>query len=321
MRKTLLFLFLFFLLNNIYAQNLIPFYKQGNFGLCDYDGNIVIEPIYDYVTFYKKDIEGYLIQKNGRYGLLDKNLKVIFEPQFTNTISKIENRYVVENSNSVEYYSSETFKLISIETLTNENNFISHRPYSPRKEEEIFTHNRASVLKAFLVKTKLAENKYRVVDNNGTFFSIYDNETNKKIGIFLPKSEIFFIDDENSTYFGPRWIPSKQKYFLQVETKFGISVIDEDKNVVLPEKSNTSYFINSNHIEIYENNGNIETKLLYILNSKKIIENKYDGFRFAETIFVKNKPFDIFLTDKVNRKTNYYDKCFIGENGKEFFVD
>jgi len=320
MKKIILLTLIITAINNVFAQNLIPYYKKGYFGLCDIEGEILVEPIYSYVSFFNEKNDGYSIKKNGLYGLLNKDLKIIFEPISKSPIFKTNNQYVVQHSDKIEYYSEKDLKLISTRLISEKNNSIGFPKVEIRNEEEFFDHNNESVLLAFLKKNKLKTNKnnrYRIVGANGTYFEIYDND--KSIGIFLPKSNKFFIDDKENSYENPKWIPSQKKYYLIQTNSTGTQVIDENKNTILPEKTNTSYYIQTNHIEITEKLKDTEIKSLYILNSKKFIENKYDGFRFVKTIYLTNQAFDIFLTEESNIYTNYIDKLFIGENGKEYF--
>jgi hypothetical protein len=58
-------------------RQLVPFKNNGLFGFMDFDGNQIIEPIYDYLGFYNEGLA--VAAKNGKYGYIDKGNNVIID--------------------------------------------------------------------------------------------------------------------------------------------------------------------------------------------------------------------------------------------------
>ena len=58
-------------------RQLVPFKKSNLFGFMDFDGNQIIDPIYEYLGFYNEGLA--VAVKNGKYGYIDKGNNVIID--------------------------------------------------------------------------------------------------------------------------------------------------------------------------------------------------------------------------------------------------
>jgi hypothetical protein len=58
-------------------RQLVPFKNNGLFGFMDFEGNQIIEPIYEYLGFYNEGLA--VAVKNGKYGYIDKGNNVIID--------------------------------------------------------------------------------------------------------------------------------------------------------------------------------------------------------------------------------------------------
>lgn len=58
-------------------RQLVPFKQDSLFGFMDYEGNQIIEPMYDYLGFFTEGLA--VAAKNGKYGYIDKGNNIIID--------------------------------------------------------------------------------------------------------------------------------------------------------------------------------------------------------------------------------------------------
>ncbi len=84
---------------NLYEQlnkinNYIVF-KKGKYGVMDLKGNIIIEPIYDYISTNINVIEGFwFCRKDNKYGVIDISGKIVIDFKYSNLFVSQSKKYI-----------------------------------------------------------------------------------------------------------------------------------------------------------------------------------------------------------------------------------
>ncbi|NML22266.1 hypothetical protein HHL16_15385 [Pseudoflavitalea sp. G-6-1-2] len=307
------------------AQYLIPYNQNGQFGLCNTEGELKLTPQYQSVGFFNKELNGYLIEKESRYGLLDKDLKpVIPAISIAPLASSGEWLVVFVSENEFHYYSKTTFQLVNKKTIGNQNNSGPVMPYDPNMANSPnFGWSREQVMLLFMEKHGNKSKEYHVVDATG-YFQINEVEENgkgKPIGLFLARTKSFMLNNADSVrYISATWVPAKQTYYVIAKTGPEQYVTDANKAIVFPRKQYSRLYIMPEYIGFTADSiDNKKTANYYIINSGKVIENKFSDFRHTRTLTIDNRRFDIFSVTINNYYQHKSQRVLIGENGKPYF--
>lgn len=307
------------------SQNLIPYNNNGKIGLCDIDGKILLDPIYDNVNFYSTKTKGYSVQKDGKYGLFNVDLKLVIPFISVKPIVENNNGYIIYPSVKEIHQYSNTYQFIKslgLPKAAQNSRLYSISPSENNAEPQLY--NNDDVLQLFRQKYAKKQQKYHVVEANNTYFDISENLESGKyvnVGLFLPKIKTFFINTPEEIYKTATWNPSTSQYYILVKNGNNQSVIDQNKTIIFPSKEYSGLFVNQSYIG-YKDKNDTSTKSVthyFIINSGKTIKNQFSSFDPIKTLTIDGKNFDIFLATINNYKTHQSESVYIGENGKQYF--
>ncbi len=86
-----------------YEENVLKYQKDGKYGLIDFDGREIVEPIYDNIYAMPGIENSIIIETNGKKGLVNAvTEQIIIEPKYleiTSLSESYENGYIVKNEN------------------------------------------------------------------------------------------------------------------------------------------------------------------------------------------------------------------------------
>ena len=86
-----------------YEENVLKYQKDGKYGLIDFDGRKIVEPIYDNIYAMPGIENSIIIETNGKKGLVNAvTEQIIIEPKYleiTSLSESYENGYIVKNEN------------------------------------------------------------------------------------------------------------------------------------------------------------------------------------------------------------------------------
>lgn len=304
------------------AQNLIPFNDNGRYGLCDTEGKILLEPVYSDTYFFSSKINGYSVKKDGKYGLLNKDLKVVIPFISLEPISKTADGYVIFFSEKELHYYSKDYRFLKKRTVENmPDSYGSVMVDYTSGNSDNYTNEK--VLELFKKKYSKKE-EYNVVSVNSTYYSICSQNGSGKcspLAVFLPKSSAFLINDGEKEYTNVTWDPGSSKYYIIVKSAAKEYVIDQDQKTVFPAKEYERLYVLKNYIGFKEKNSSSKKSVThyFILNSGVTIENKFSSFDPVKSLSVKGKNFDVFKATINNYDSHKSQNVFIGENGKQYF--
>ncbi|MDF2930952.1 MAG: hypothetical protein K0R36_283 [Chryseobacterium sp.] len=303
------------------AQNLIPFNDNGKYGLCDTEGKILLEPIYSDTDFFSSKTNGYSVKKDGKYGLLNKDLKAVIPFISVEPISKTADGYAVYFSEKELHYYSNDYQLLKKRVLESTPN--TYSPVTAEYANQSDSYTNEKVLELF--KKKYAKKgTYNVVSANNTYYSICSENENGKcspLAVFLPRISAFLINDGEKEYKSVTWNPGTSKYYILVQTGTKEYVIDQDQKTVFPAKEYERLYVMKNYIGYKEKNSSSKKSIThyFILNSGVTVENKFSSFDPAKSLSVNGKNFDVFKAKINNYDSHQSQNVYIGENGKQYF--
>ena len=74
--------------NNLwYEENVLRVQKDGKYGLINLDGKVLQEPQYEEITAVSGIKNAFKVRKDNLYGIVDNEGKVIVQPQYTDIIN------------------------------------------------------------------------------------------------------------------------------------------------------------------------------------------------------------------------------------------
>ncbi|ASK29049.1 hypothetical protein CEY12_02520 [Chryseobacterium sp. T16E-39] len=305
-------------------DNLIPYNKNGVFGLCDIKGDIKVKPQYSNISFFNERTGGYIIRNYEKYGLINKQLKEVIPPNSSEPIfSAGENRVGAVIGNEIIFYDKNSFQEVKrqkIEPSNQEPGMPITAQYPDRTGP-----SREEVIALFKKKygNKYKAERFNAVSANETYFDleVFAEGKSKSIGLFLPKTNTFLLDEGDNTYSSAVWIPSKNSYYITViDTTKRKSVITEDKKVIFEPKEYKRLYVMPTYIGYSEpNESSDKAANYYIINSGKAIKNQFSDFRSSGLLTVDGKGFQVFSADIENPDLHKSQKIYIGENGEQYF--
>lgn len=304
------------------AQNLIPYNKNGKYGLSDTKGNLKVEPQYTYISFYKEKLKGYSIENNGRFGLMSKNLQIVIpltadQPIFDNGehfIAKVGRELIYFDSNYKEV------KRQQLDTSEQKNGLVYPADYPPQ-----LGYSREEVLSLFKEQygTKYTSEHLNIVVANNTYFIIESlAEGKRKIeGLFLPKTKAFLLNNDQTNYRSAVWVPSKNDYYISItDTANHKGVMTQDGKTIFELKDYPYLAVMPNYIA-YTEPGDTSGKIAfyYIISTGKPLKNEFSYFRYFTSILDDGKPFEVFSSTVNNPRLQKGEQVFIGENGTKYY--
>lgn len=313
---------IFVLINlNLSAQNLIPFNDSGKYGLCDIEGKLLLEPKYDETRFFSAKTNGYAVQENGKYGLMDKDLKLVIPFLSINPISESKDGYLVYISDKEVQYYSKNYQLTQKKNL--ESRTGTYGPLETIKDEDFSDSYSNEKVLALFNKKYPNKGKINVISANNTYYELCSKTEGdcNPLGVFLPRISVFLMNNEKDVYKNVTWNPTISKYIILVKNGSEEYVIDQDKKVIFPSKEYDRLYIQKNYIGYKDKNSSSKKSVThyYIISSGATIENKFSAFNPAKTLTIDGRKFEIFRATINNYKTHRSDNVYIGENGKSYF--
>ncbi|MBV6881448.1 WG repeat-containing protein [Epilithonimonas ginsengisoli] len=313
---------IFVLINlNLSAQNLIPFNDGGKYGLCDIEGKLLLEPKYDETRFFSAKTNGYAVQENGKYGLMDKDLKLVIPFLSINPISESKDGYLVYISDKEVQYYSKNYQLTQKKNL--ESRTGTYGPLETIKDEDFSDSYSNEKVLALFNKKYPNKGKINVVSANNTYYELCSKTEGdcNPLGVFLPRISVFLMNNEKDVYKNVTWNPTISKYIILVKNGSEEYVIDQDKKVIFPSKEYDRLYIQKNYIGYKDKNSSSKKSVThyYIISSGTTIENKFSAFNPAKTLTIDGRKFEIFRATINDYKTHRSDNVYIGENGKSYF--
>ena len=314
-------LIIFFISLNLTAQNLIPFNNGGKYGLCDIEGKLLLDAKYDETRFFSTKTNGYAVQENGKYGLMDKDLKLVIPFLSINPISESKDGYLVYISDKEVQYYSKNYQLTQKKTL--ENRTGNHGPLESVKDDDFSDSYSNEIVLALFNKKYPGKGKINVVSADNTYYELCSKtESNcKPLGIFLPRTSVFLMNNEKDEYKNVTWNSTISKYIILVKNGSEQYVIDQDKKVIFPSKEYDRLYIQKNYIGYKAKNSSSKKSVThyYIISSGTTIENKFSSFDLAKTLMIDGRKFEVFRATINDYKNHRSDHVYIGENGKSYF--
>nr|WP_314492436.1 WG repeat-containing protein [uncultured Chryseobacterium sp.] len=304
------------------AQNLIPYNNNGKYGLCDTEGKIALEPVYDDTRFFSSEINGYPIKKDGKYGVLNKDLKTVIAFISIAPVTENTDGYTVYFSENELHYYSKNYQLVKKRMIDNMPN--SYGPVTTSGSDHYSDHfTNEKVLELFKKKYS-KKGAYQVVAANSTYYSICSENTSGKCistAVFLPRTTTFLLNNEEKEYQNVTWNPGTSKYYIIVKNGTKEYVIDQDEKIIFPEKEYERLYVVKNYIGYKEKNSASEKNVThyFMISSGKTIENKFSSFDPAKSLMIDGKNFDIFKAKVNNYDLHKSQDVYIGENGKQYF--
>jgi hypothetical protein len=304
------------------AQNLIPYNDNGKYGLCDINGKIELEPIYSDTNFFSVKTNGYAVQKDGKYGLLNKDLKIVIPFVSIEPITGNDNGYVIYFSENELHYYSKSYQLVKKRML--EQTSESYGPVTADYASDTPDHfTNEKVLELFKKKYP-KKGKYNVVSANNTYYRICSENENGEcisLAVFLPKISVFLINNEQKEYQSVTWNPGTSMYHILVKNGTKEYVIDQNEKTVFPAKEYDRLYVLKNYIGYKDKNSSSKKSVThyFIISSGVTIENKFSSFDPVKSLLIDGKNFDIFKAKINNYDLHQSQDVYIGENGKPYF--
>lgn len=235
-----------------YEENILKFKKDGKYGLIDFEGKIIAEATYDNIYALSGIKDTLIVEKDGKKGLINnKTREIIINPEYTEIISisdNHENGYIVKN------------ELNKFGLIANDKTQILEEKYDDIK--------------------RVTGNGYYVVVENGKV------EVVDKTGSVILDKGFDSIEE------------IKVDNFVIIKNgKYG--VIDKDGNsIISPEYENIKIATTDSYIAQKEGKVGIIKK-----DETNLIDFEYERISYIETA-------DFFQAEKENYKTDIIDRNF-----------
>jgi len=294
-----------------YEDNLLKFQKNGKFGLIDFEGKIIIEPEYDNIYALDGIEKSIIIEKDGKKGLVNTSLGEIIIPAEYNEISSLtesyENGYIVKNNQG-------KFGIIGADKKK-----ILEEKYDDIKH--ITGNNYYVVVESGV--TEVIDSTGQVVLNSG-FDSIEGIDINNFI--IIKNSNYGVITKEGETLIEPIYSNIKYAfsnyYIVQKDGKYGI--VDIQNNSLIDNKYENIIYVKEADLfeaetedfktDLIDRNFNVV--LENIIVSELNIENGYMRVREDNEYTYYNFK----LEEKTNKEVLSTNTLFlVKENGKYGF--
>ena len=238
--------------NYWYEDNILKFKKDGKYGLIDFDGKIIIEPNYDKIYALQGIENSIVIEKDGKKGLVNnKTGEIVLEAKYIE-ISSInknhEDGYIVKNS------------LNKYGLIANDKTKILEFKYDEIK--------------------KIARNNYYVVVENGVV-EVINSEGTAILNSGFDSIEGIKVD----------------KFIIIKDGKYG--VIDKNGNIVIaPEYENLKFGTSDSYIAQKDGKTGIINK-----EGNNVINFEYERINYIESA-------DFFEAENLNNTTDIIDRNF-----------
>lgn len=326
MMRLIVFFVLINALSIVNAQELIPYNKNEKFGLCDIHGKLKVEPQYHSLSFFNPKLNGYSIEKDEKYGLMDRNLQMVISPIADQPIFGSEDYLIAKDGNELIYY-DKSYKEIKRQNLTpsgKEKEVVY--PVYPTENSQHLGYSREEVLKMFKEKfaNKYKDSELNAFSSNNTYFKIqsFSQGKRKEEGLFLPKTKTFLLNDNEITYQSAVWVSSKKCYYIKImQTGGNKGIITHEGTTVFEPKQYSYLALMPNYIaynaEPSTNTGTIA--YYYIISSGNSVKNEFSNFRYSTTVLDNGKEFEVFSVVVENPKLHTSTQVFIGENGIKYY--
>lgn len=267
--------------------------KDNKYGAIDLEGNIIIEPIYNYLA---NDSNGNYIALNdkGYYGIIDKTNKVLLSFNYKKVIETYNYYLVVNNKNKLSLFNSNIEDLLDFKLNYNDVEDQSLKVYK--------------IDTGLIIINNLNENEHDYKYHN--LYYIKDNKLVKTIEEYnFNKNELIYTIDKNN-------IITFYDYSLN---ELNTIKFEKDKKVQSVEK------INNNLIRVNYSLNNISSSIYY--NKSNNIVNIDIGEKLQETsnylVFIKKleKNEELTLYDLEGNKIISTTGNKIKLNGTSLIVD
>ena len=294
-----------------YEDNLLKYQKNGKYGLIDFEGKIIIEPEYDNIYALEGIEKSIIIEKDGKKGLVNTSLGEIIIPVQYLDISSLtdtyDNGYIVKNENNKLGIISADKKKI-LEEKYDDIKHITGNDYYVVVDNGI---------------TEVIDYTGQVILDKG-FDSIEGIDLNNFI--IIKNSNYGVINKDGETLIDANYSNIKYAfsnyYIVQKDSKYGI--IDVQNNVLIDNKyENITYIKEADLFEaeredyktdIIDRNFNVI--LENVIVSELNIENGYMRIRENEDYIYYNFK----LEEKTNKEVLATNTLFlVKENGKYGF--
>lgn len=291
-----------------YEDNVLKFKKDGKFGLIDFEGKIIVEPIYDNIYALQGTENSIVIEKDGKKGLVNnKTGELVIEAKYSeiSSITKShEDGYIVKNvSNKYGLIANDKtqvleFKYDEIKKMTGNNYYV----VVENGVVEVINSSGAAILNSGFDSIEGIK-----VDN---FIIIKDG----KYGVINKAGSTVIESEYENLKFG-----AADSYIAQKDGKTGI--IDKDGNTIIDFKyERISYIESADFFEAENSNNttdiidrNFKTVLNEIIVSELNIENGYLRIRKDNDYKYYNFKFE----EKTNKDVLSTNTLFlVKENGK-----
>ena len=327
--------------NNLwYESNVLKVQKDGKYGLINFDGKQIVEPIYDELTIISGTKGVLLTTKDGKKGIIDTVGKTIIENEYadiTTITDKYENGFIVKNDDGKYGIISSTGKEI-LETKYSEiknvygNNMYVIKENSTWKiideEKNIYLENAFEDVKQINGNNIVAKKngKYGIVTINGEtkVDYIYDDLTFAFTDTYIAKKDnaygIISIDNEEKLAFNYTYIKYETEAdFIRAQKENSSELLDRNF-VVKAEGIVSEINTNKNYIKIrvgedykYYNFKLQEKQNTEILTTNTIFLSKKDG-KYG---YVNDKGIVVvdYIYDDATEQ-NKYGYVAVKKNGK-----
>ena len=294
-----------------YEDNLLKYQKNGKYGLIDFEGKIIIEPEYDNIYALEGIEKSIIIEKDGKKGLVNTSLGEIIIPVQYLDISSLtdtyDNGYIVKNENNKLGIISADKKKI-LEEKYDDIKHITGNDYYVVVDNGI---------------TEVIDYTGQVILDKG-FDSIEGIDLNNFI--IIKNSNYGVINKDGETLIDANYSNIKYAfsnyYIVQKDSKYGI--IDVQNNILVDNKyENITYIKEADLFEaeredyktdIIDRNFNVI--LENVIVSELNIENGYMRIRENEDYIYYNFK----LEEKTNKEVLATNTLFlVKENGKYGF--
>lgn len=251
---------------SVEENNMVIFTTKEKWGLADANGNVILNPLYDYMELIpEKDFA--IIEQNSKRGIIDYNGMI-----------RVPLKY-----DSVSYDSQNNGKLISV-TLKDKMGFLSLSDYT---EKIPLIYDYASNFCNGLASVELGK-KYGVIDENGSIVVPFEYDSTKIYDngiISLKRNNQYDLADTNGKVITKNQYDSielKGSCFI-VETNDIYGVLDLNGNIVIPPTYN---YISENYNNVYN-------------SPNCYITTKYGDQSVNNSILITNDDQDIDLSSVI----------------------
>ena len=296
---------IFLLLANIsasFGQSLIPYYKDGKYGYCNLNKEIVISPQFDGCGFFNEGLAW--IKKGSNFGYLNSSGKVVVKPKFSQA-SNFKYGTAIVNVGDAYY-------VLNV------------------KGQKVMKQGIAHAFRVAdsLIACDMGWDNWRIINKNGRtiyqfeyiefnwdnmdYISVYDTAKNYSVFVNLldgsqqiekPASKYAFRNPDSLKLTSV----TKVNGLLQITKGM---VTDKNNTIVIPEKYET--ILTGNNMEFIfcmENSGKTGKSQIYI-SSKKKLSDPIPGLNSGVEFEQNNEPFGY---QKINDK--YYFLCQLTAEG------